>query len=196
MKEKSKFVHRNRGETSSPGQPGNTRQHPGNTRRPGKPENALCHRGRCRSTGTDVFSVAQRSAVMAAIRGRGNRGTELRLIAIFRAHQVTGWRRHRPIIGKPDFVFPAQRVAVFVDGCFWHGCPKHATWPKQNAEFWRAKILHNRARDREVNRLLKQTGWRVVRIWEHALTKKHAARTVARLQRVLAEREPGRKRET
>lgn len=70
---------------------------------------------------------------------------------------------------------------MFVDGCFWHGCPKHATWPKQNAEFWRAKILRNQARDREVNRLLKKAGWRVLRIWEHALTRKHEARTVRRV---------------
>jgi DNA mismatch endonuclease (patch repair protein) len=74
---------------------------------------------------------------------------------------------------------------VFVDGCFWHGCPKHATWPKQNTAFWRTKILRNQARDREVNRLLKKAGWRVLRIWEHALTRKHEARTVARLRRVL-----------
>jgi DNA mismatch endonuclease (patch repair protein) len=134
----------------------------------------------------DIFSRQKRSAVMALIRGFGNKRTELRLIAIFRAHGITGWRRRQPVVGRPDFVFPRERLAVFVDGCFWHGCPKHATWPKQNAAFWRAKILRNQARDREVNRLLKKAGWRVLRIWEHALTRKHEARTVARLRRVLA----------
>lgn len=72
---------------------------------------------------------------MAAIRSCGNRGTELRLIAFMRAHGITGWRRGAKLTGKPDFVFPAKRLAVFVDGCFWHGCPKHGTKPKNNAAF-------------------------------------------------------------
>lgn len=122
---------------------------------------------------------------MARIRGRGNKDTELRLIAVFREHKIIGWRRGHPIAGKPDFVFPRKRIVVFVDGCFWHGCPTHATWPKQNAEFWRTKILGNQRRDRAVNRLLKKAGWRVVRVWEHALTKKHAPRIAARLKRLL-----------
>jgi DNA mismatch endonuclease, patch repair protein len=136
---------------------------------------------------SDVFTKTKRSLVMSRIRGRGNKDTELRLVAVFRAHGIRGWRRghHRP--GKPDFFFPRERIVVFVDGCFWHGCPQHATWPKQNAEFWRTKILANQRRDRAVNRLLKKAGWRVVRIWEHALTKKHASRTAARLKRRLAE---------
>jgi DNA mismatch endonuclease (patch repair protein) len=134
---------------------------------------------------TDVFSKEKRSNVMSLIRGSGNKDTELRLIAIFRAHSITGWRRNSAIAGKPDFVFPRERLAVFVDGCFWHGCPTHATWPKNNADFWRAKILGNQKRDRAVTRLLKREGWRVIRIWEHALTRKHAARTVTRLKRVL-----------
>lgn len=140
----------------------------------------------------DVFGKAKRSAVMARIRGRGNKDTELRLIAVFRAHAIAGWRRGRPVVGKPDFVFPRQRVAVFVDGCFWHGCPRHATWPKNNAEFWRTKILGNQKRDRAVNRLLKKTGWRVLRIWEHELTRKSEARTVRRVLRALKIAEAGR----
>lgn len=135
---------------------------------------------------SDVFTKAKRSLVMSRIRARDNKDTELRLIAIFRAHSITGWRRNHRLGGKPDFVFPREKLVVFVDGCFWHGCPTHATWPKNNAEFWRSKILGNQQRDRAVNRLLKQAGWRVIRIWEHALTRKHAARTVARLRRVLA----------
>jgi DNA mismatch endonuclease (patch repair protein) len=117
---------------------------------------------------SDVFTKAKRSAVMSLIRGRGNKDTELRLIAIFREHRISGWRRLHRLHGRPDFVFPREKLVVFVDGCFWHGCPKHATWPKQNAEFWRIKILGNRRRDRGVNRQLRKTGWRVVRIWEHA----------------------------
>lgn len=113
--------------------------------------------------------------------------TELRLIALFRANGITGWRRGSSLPGRPDFVFPRQRIVMFVDGCFWHGCPTHATWPKNNAEFWRTKILGNQKRDRAVNRLLRKAGWRVVRVWEHALTKKQAARAAARLRRILAE---------
>jgi DNA mismatch endonuclease (patch repair protein) len=133
----------------------------------------------------DVFTRKKRSAVMSAIRGFGNQTTELKLMTLFQAHGITGWRRGRIVAGRPDFVFPRQKLAVFVDGCFWHGCPVHATWPDQNAAFWRKKIFGNRRRDRIVNRTLQQQGWRVLRIWEHALTRKRAARTVARVQRAL-----------
>ena len=84
--------------------------------------------------------------------------------------------------GKPDFVFPKPRLAVFVDGCFWHGCPKHATWPKTNRAFWRKKIARNRARDREVGHALRRMGWRVIRVWEHGLRGKDERSTVRRLQ--------------
>ena len=117
----------------------------------------------------DVFTKSKRSEVMSRIRSRGNRGTELRLIAIFRLYGITGWRRNQPVFGRPDFVFPRERIAVFVDGCFWHGCPRHYNAPAHNAGFWRKKYETNRQRDRLVTRTLKQLGWRVVRIWEHAL---------------------------
>ena len=86
---------------------------------------------------------------------------------------------------RPDFVFRTQRVAVFVDGCFWHGCPRHATRPKQNRAFWDAKIARNRARDRKVSRTLRAAGWSVLRIWECALTVKRAPATMARLARAV-----------
>ena len=117
----------------------------------------------------DIWTKAKRSEVMGRIRGKGNRTTEVRLAAIFRAHGITGWRRQYPLPGRPDFAFPARRLAVFVDGCFWHGCPRHGTSPKGNARFWREKIARNRERDREVNRELRRRGWRVLRIWEHGL---------------------------
>ncbi len=129
----------------------------------------------------DFLSRKKRSALMAKIKGKGNAATELKLIALFRRHGIVGWRRGSRLPGRPDFVFPAARLAVFVDGCFWHGCPRHATWPKQNATFWRAKIRRNRARDREVGRELRALGWRVLRIWQHALAKRQEARTVARI---------------
>jgi DNA mismatch endonuclease (patch repair protein) len=134
---------------------------------------------------TDVFTKAKRSAVMGRIRGAGNKDTELRLIGLMRAAGIRGWRRKAAVFGKPDFVFPRERVAVFVDGCFWHGCPIHGTQPKQNAVFWLTKIAKNRARDRLVNRELRKAGWRVLRIWEHALTRRRAVRTLGRIGRAV-----------
>ncbi len=132
----------------------------------------------------DIWTKAKRSEVMARIRGRGNRTTEVRLAAIFRAHGITGWRRQYPLPGRPDFAFPARRLAVFVDGCFWHGCPRHGTLPKGNARFWREKIARNRERDREVNRELRRRGWRVLRIWEHELGPTGERRVGRKIRRV------------
>ena len=94
---------------------------------------------------------------------------------------------------RPDFVFPKLRLAVFVDGCFWHACPIHATKPRNHAAFWRRKLEANRARDRKVNRVLRAAGWRVLRIWEHDLTPKREARLVGRLRRAagFGSRSPG-----
>ncbi len=137
----------------------------------------------------DVFSKAKRSEVMSRIRARGNRGTELRLISIFRSHGISGWRRNRSVFGRPDFVFPAGRVAVFVDGCFWHGCPRHYNAPAGHAAFWRRKLVANRTRDRLVTRTLTRAGLNVLRIWEHALTG-DGRRVAARVSKVLATRSP------
>lgn len=131
----------------------------------------------------DIWSPQKRSEVMSRIRGTGNRTTELRLAALFRALGITGWRRHQTLPGRPDFVFRKLRLAVFVDGCFWHGCPAHGTRPRANARFWRTKLERNRTRDREVGRELRRRGWRVVRIWEHELRPVHARRLAARLRR-------------
>lgn len=96
------------------------------------------------------------------------------------------YRTHVPVVVKPrrvaDVAFSGIRIAVFVDGCFWHGCPTHATWPKQNAEFWRAKIVANRARDRDTDARLRADGWRVVRVWEHE-TPHLAASRIAKVVR-------------
>jgi len=131
----------------------------------------------------DVFSTEKRSDVMSRIRGSGNKDTELALIRIFRENHIVGWRRHQPIFGKPDFVFPKLRIAVFVDGCFWHGCSQHATKPKNNADFWERKLSANKARDLLVNRRLRSNGWRVLRIWEHELGAKQVLRLVARIRK-------------
>ena len=146
----------------------------------------------------DVFTKAKRSDVMSRIRSRGNAATELALVRLLRAHKIRGWRRqvrlrvtggewrvagktrspvaspvtrHPSLTVTPDFVFLKQRVTVFVDGCFWHGCPKHGTKPKGNAAFWRRKFAANKARDARVNRALRRAGWRVLRVWEHELKK-------------------------
>ena len=119
----------------------------------------------------DVFDKAKRSEVMSRIRGRGNRDTEVLLAKLMRRSRITGWRRHQLIPGKPDFVFRAARLAVFVDGCFWHGCPRHCHMPATNRAFWYRKLEANKARDHKVNRELRGKGWRVLRVWEHEMTK-------------------------
>lgn len=134
----------------------------------------------------DVFSKAKRSAVMAAIRGRGNKGTELRMRALLRAAGITGWRRGVALFGKPDFVFRRERVAVFTDGCFWHACPRHGTMPAGNRAFWKAKLARNAERDRRVTRSLRKAGWTVLRVWEHDLAARHWPRVAGRIARALA----------
>ena len=118
---------------------------------------------------TDVFSKEKRSDVMSRIRGSGNKDTEMALVSIFHKNKIVGWRRKQKVFGKPDFVFWNQRVAIFVDGCFWHQCPLHSSIPKQNQEFWEKKLRLNTRRDQNVNNYLKEKGWNVIRIWEHDL---------------------------
>jgi DNA mismatch endonuclease (patch repair protein) len=130
---------------------------------------------------SDVFTKAKRSEVMSRIRSRGNKETELILMKLFRKHGFSGWRRHQPVFGRPDFIFRKFKVAVFVDGCFWHGCPKHSNMPANNRAFWERKLTGNQLRDRLVNRTLRRNGWRVIRIWEHDLRK--AARSLRRIRR-------------
>ena len=117
----------------------------------------------------DVFSKAKRSRVMSAIRSKGNKDTELKLAAILRVNGITGWRRHQPLVGRPDFVFRRERLAVFVDGCFWHACPKHGRKPASNRAYWLPKLKRNQKRDRNVTKALQKAGWRVLRLWAHAL---------------------------
>ena len=132
----------------------------------------------------DVFPRHKRSEIMAKVRSRRNRSTELALASAFRIAGITGWRRHLPLPGSPDFAFPANKLAIFVDGCFWHGCPKHGTMPKTNKEFWGNKITANKRRDRKVDTLLRLRGWRVVRIWEHD-TRRQLDRAVRRVEKAL-----------
>lgn len=130
---------------------------------------------------TDIWSKRKRSEVMSRIRSRGNKATELRLMSIFRQYGIKGWRRNQKIFGKPDFIFRQKRLAVFVDGCFWHGCPQHAKMPKSNKTFWSCKITANKNRDRQVMRNLRIAGWRVLRIWQHSLKAGDEGRLIRRI---------------
>jgi len=113
--------------------------------------------------------TAARARIMSSIRSKGNATTELALAHLLRKNGLHGWRRHYPILGRPDFVFPRERVAVFVDGCFWHACPRCYLPPARNTAFWANKASSNRARDRRVSRKLRGLGWSVLRVWEHEL---------------------------
>ena len=119
---------------------------------------------------TDVFTKQKRSEVMSRIKGKGNKDTELLMIQILRNHHISGWRRNYGLLGKPDFVFPNQKVVLFVDGCFWHLCPKHFNMPQNNRAFWEQKLQGNKKRDGFVTRTLRRDHWRVVRVWEHELS--------------------------
>lgn len=134
----------------------------------------------------DVFTKAKRSEVMSRIRGRGNKATELAMMRLFRQHHISGWRRHQPVFGKPDFVFRKLKVAVFVDGCFWHGCAKHSKVPLNNRPFWDNKLKANKRRDRLVIHTLKSQGWRVLRVWEHDLVHKNEPKLLGRIRRLFA----------
>lgn len=122
---------------------------------------------------------------MSLVRSNRNASTELRLVSLFRENGIKGWRRGSKLVGRPDFVFPKQRLVIFVDGCFWHGCPRHARIPKSRAAFWMLKLSQNKKRDRIVNRWLRAKAWHVMRIWECALTLTKAHRTISRVARLL-----------
>jgi DNA mismatch endonuclease (patch repair protein) len=125
----------------------------------------------------DVFSKKKRSVVMSGIRSKGNRSTEQAFKALLKDFGVSGWRRHYPITGKPDFAFPAVKIAVFIDGCFWHQCPLcfDGHIPKHNQEYWIAKLARNKARDARIGRCLRDSGWRVFRIRECSIAKRKPA---------------------
>jgi len=125
----------------------------------------------------DTLSKSNRSALMSRVRSRGNATTESSIAKAFRLMAIAGWRRHvclrmkshtmNSIRTYPDFIFRRHRVAVFVDGCFWHGCREHCSTPKTNMRWWREKLAANRTRDRLVTKVLRAHGWKVIRMWEH-----------------------------
>lgn len=117
--------------------------------------------------------------VMRSNKSHGNESTEIALLKLMRSNGIRGWRRRVKLTGSPDFVFTRERVALFVDGCFWHGC-KCRKLPVSNVSFWKEKFRTNRIRDLRVSRSLRQAGWQVVRIKEHEI-KKQPHRVLRRL---------------
>lgn len=121
----------------------------------------------------DVFDGKKRSEIMKKVRSRNNKSTELKLIQVFRENSIKRWRRGYPVKGHPDFVFLDKKIAVFVDGCFWHGHDCRNTRPADHAEYWAKKRERNIRHDKEVTAMFEQRGWRVIRIWECELKKKN-----------------------
>lgn len=121
----------------------------------------------------DPLTKEERSKHMSKIRSKGNRSTELRVEASLLEHRIVGWEKHKKdVLGKPDFYFPKYNLALFIDGCFWHGCPKcNRKIPHTRTEFWREKIDTNRRRDNRYHRKLRKQGYHVMRVWEHDLKK-------------------------
>ncbi len=110
-----------------------------------------------------------RSRAMAAVKGKHNRTTEIQFRMALVRSRVTGWTTHTNLPGKPDVYFPKPRIAIFLDGCFWHGCGRCGHVPKTNTLFWATKIERNQDRDRRNSRLLRRQGISVIRAWEHTL---------------------------
>jgi len=117
---------------------------------------------------TDVLTKKQRSYCMSQIRGRDTQ-PEIFLRRAISGAGLKGYRLHYKLLGKPDIVFPKRKVVIFIDGCFWHKCPKCFIRPGTNRGFWHKKIDSNVKRDKTVNAQLKGKGWKVLRIWEHEL---------------------------
>ena len=117
-----------------------------------------------------------RSANMRAVRCRGNKSTELKLGALLARSGTNGWQMHvSDVAGCHDFFFRAQKVAVFVDGCFWHQCPRCGHTPKTNRPYWSRKLARNKRRDAQVRAALRAEGIRVIRIWECRLRAEPAS---------------------
>ncbi len=119
---------------------------------------------------TDVLTKEQRTKNMSKIRGI-NTGPEIKLRKLLWAEGIRGYRIHFKLHGKPDIVFIKKKIAIFIDGCFWHKCPVCFQEPETRKEFWMKKIQSNIDRDKKVNEQLENDGWTVIRIWEHEIRK-------------------------
>ena len=131
------------------------------------------------------FSGLTRSELMSRIKSKGNKKTEMALLLELRRQKISGWRRHGKLPGKPDFVFHKAKLAIFLDGCFWHGCPVHFKAPRTRRFYWVSKISKNKSRDRKNNKQLRSMGWKVLHIWEHDLNKNKIHGALAKIQKML-----------
>ncbi len=133
----------------------------------------------------DVFDKEKRSDIMRQVKSKKNKSTELRLIEIFKQNGITGGRRNYPVKGHPDFVFPKQKIAVFVDGCFWHGHDCRNTRPADHQEYWQKKRERNIKHDQEVTTMLEARSWKVLRIWECELKLKNRKQLIEKIQKYI-----------
>jgi DNA mismatch endonuclease (patch repair protein) len=122
----------------------------------------------------DLLTKTERSALMAKVRSRENKSTEKAVEQVLVLEEIRGWIKHpKAILGRPDFYFPRNRLALFIDGCFWHGCPLcQRRIPSTRMDFWRHKIGENRRRDKRVRRKLRSQGFHAMSVWEHDLLGK------------------------
>lgn len=134
----------------------------------------------------DVFDKQQRSQIMRKVKSCGNKSTEIKLISVFRENNISGWRRNYAVKGHPDFVFLKMKIAVFVDGCFWHGHNCRNTTPSDNKDYWDKKRERNIRHDREVTAIFEARGWTVIRIWECELKKKNVTILMKKLEPLLS----------
>lgn len=133
----------------------------------------------------DVFDSTKRSDIMRCVRSKKNKSTELRLIEIFKQNEIKGWRRNYPVKGHPDFVFLEKKIAVFVDGCFWHGHDCRNTRPEDHKEYWQKKREQNAKHDQEVTAMFERRGWTVLRIWECELKRENEKKLTERCSQLL-----------
>lgn len=128
----------------------------------------------------DTVAPSVRSRVMAQVRSKRNRSTEWRVRALLVRSGIRGWEVNPDDLpGAPDFVFRSERLVIFTDGCFWHGCPRCRKVPSSNTIYWDSKIERNRKRDRAATAALRRHGWTVLRFWEHELRSlKHVERRI------------------
>ena len=135
----------------------------------------------------DVYNKEKRSDIMSKVRSHKNKSTELKLIEIFKELRITGWRRNYSVIGHPDFVFLDRKIAIFVDGCFWHGHDCRNTRPTDNADYWSKKRERNVQHDKEIIELFERRGWTVIRIWECELQKKNRDLLLSKITKLMSD---------
>lgn len=131
----------------------------------------------------DTFLPVKRSSIMRAVKAKNTKLENVFRSALWK--RGLRFRKHvKDLPGKPDIVFSRYRVAVFIDSCFWHGCPLHVRMPKSNIDYWERKIYRNKQRDEELNQKYKEIKWEVVRIWEHEI-KEDFEKAVTKIQDIL-----------